>query len=102
MRKACLLAGLIISCMSPAVAQHLPAPAPIVNGPPSPNFPARVTPGYTRLMSELRDLRATALALREEDGGKLTAEHSASIQAQIDAAYLRYHDTRRSRRPRAS
>jgi hypothetical protein len=102
MKKAALLTTLILSCMSPAVAQRLPASAPIVNGPPAPILPPRVSPGYTRLISELRDLREIALALREEDGGTLTTEHRASIQTQIDAAYRRYHNARRNRQARAS
>jgi len=102
MRKAFLLTGLILSCMSPAVAQLLPAPAPIVNGPPAPTLPPRRSPGYTRLMSELRDLREIALALRESDGGTLTTEHRDSIQTRIDAAYRRYHNSRPHQRGRRS
>ncbi|MBV9884081.1 MAG: hypothetical protein JO276_13815 [Sphingomonadaceae bacterium] len=102
MRKAVLLTGVILSCISPAAAQTQLTPAPIIYGPPGPSLPLRVTPGYTRLIAELRGLREEALALRESDGGRLTTEHRDFIQARIDAAYRRFDDTRLHRRPSRS
>ena len=102
MRKAVLLTGAVLGCVSPVAAQLSVAPAPIIYGPPGPSLPPRVTPGYTRLMSELRGLRQDALALLESDGGRLTAEHRDLIQARIDAAHRRFDDTRFHRRPSRS
>ncbi|HEV2817700.1 MAG TPA: hypothetical protein VGW40_10850 [Allosphingosinicella sp.] len=98
MRKAFLLTGLILGCMSPAVASGpLPAPAPLVNGPPAAIPPPARDRAFIRLRSELRDLRRIGLALRESDGGTLTREHRDFIQARIDdafAAYRRHHSPR--------
>jgi hypothetical protein len=47
-----------------------------------------------RLRSELRDLRRLGLALRGADGGTLTPEHLAFIQARLDAAQAAYRPYR--------
>ncbi|MGO9036540.1 MAG: hypothetical protein ACLPX1_01435 [Steroidobacteraceae bacterium] len=39
----------------------------------------------------LLQLRNQGLALKEKDGGKLTAEHRAQLQAQLDLINARYH-----------
>lgn len=39
----------------------------------------------------LLQLRNQGLALKEKDGGKLTPEHRAELQAQLDSINARYH-----------
>ena len=95
MRKALLMTGLILGCLSPAFA----APsgtghAPIVYGPPPSIPPPAPDRSYRRLVSELTELREIALELQASDGGTLTAEHSDQIQARIDAAFANYRRRR--------
>ena len=85
MKKTFLLAGLILSWMSPADAQIPPPPA----------MPPRADPAFLQLRDQLTALRQEAVALQASDGGTLTTEHRDSIQTRIDAAYLRYHNLRR-------
>ena len=96
MRKAFLLTGLILGCMSPSVASSQAAPfaAPLYVSAPASVPPQRSDPAFTLLRSELMDLRRQGLALRASDGGTLTAEHRDYIQVRIDAAYRRYHEAR--------
>ena len=94
MRKAFLLTGLILGCMSPAVAAPLPPSHPIVYGPPA-SIPPPRDRAFIRLRSELRDLREIGLALRESDGGTLTTEHRDFIQTRIDAALAAYRQSPR-------
>jgi hypothetical protein len=98
MRKAFLLTGLMLSCMSPAVALEPGSPmlpgSPMVYGPPGPSLPQRRDRAFTLLRSEIIDLRHQAIALKASDGGTLTTEHRDGIQARIDAAYQRYYATR--------
>ena len=85
MKKTFLLAGLILSWISPAAAQMPPPPA----------MPPRADPAFLRLRDELAALRQEAIALQASDGGTLTTEHRDSIQTRLDAAHLRYHNLRR-------
>jgi hypothetical protein len=39
----------------------------------------------------LLQLRNQGLALKEKDGGNLTPEHRAELQAQLDLINARYH-----------
>ena len=96
MRKAILMSGLILSCMSPAFAQFHPPSAPVVWGPPPSIPPPAPDRAYRRLVSELAELRQIGLELRASDGGTLTAEHRDSLQMRIDAAfavYRRHHNS---------
>jgi hypothetical protein len=100
MRKASLLAGLILSCTSPAVAQLMLPGTPPIAAAPSPSLPLRTIPrhgnrAFNQLRSEIIDLRQQALALRASDGGRLTSEHRDTIQTRIDAAYRRYQFAQR-------
>ena len=96
-KKALLLSGLILSCLSPAIAERLPPPTPVVNGPPPSIPPPAPDRAFRRLTSELVELRRIALELQASDGGTLTEEHRVYIQARIDAAfavYRRHHNSR--------
>lgn len=94
MRKAFLLTGLILSCVSPAVAAPV-RDTPIVYGPPASIPPPRRDRAFILLRSEIIDLRQLGLALQASDGGTLKTEHRDFIQTRIDAAYRRYHNSRR-------
>ena len=94
MRKALLVAGLILGGMSPAFAAPNPGYAPVVYGPPPSIPPPAPDRAYRRLVSELTELRQIALELQVSDGGTLTEEHSDYIQARIDAAFAVYRRQR--------
>ena len=95
MRKAFSMSGLILSCMSPAFAAPPPGHEPAYYGPPESIPPPARDRAFDRLVSELTDLREIALELQASDGGTLTTEHRDSIQTRLDAAHLRYHNSRR-------
>ena len=99
MKKAVLLLALLATGASPAAAQSGGYAAP-VNQPPEPVLPRRADLACSRLVAELRALRAEALAQQQRDGGTLTPEHRALIQARLDAAWQRYHRTPKGRRAR--
>ena len=99
MRRAFLLTGLILGCMSPAVAQLLPGSPPIAMAP-GPSLPQRTIPphgnrAFNQLRSEIIALREEAIAMQAGDGGTLTTEHRDNIQSRIDAAYRRYRFAQR-------
>ena len=96
MRKAFLLSALLLSSVSPAFAAILPPAAPVVYGPPPSIPPPAPDRAFRRLVSELTELRESALALRASDGGTLTVEHRDSIQGQIDEAFAVYRRHRRN------
>jgi hypothetical protein len=96
MRKAFLLTGLVLGCVSPAAAQLMLPGSPPIAAAPAPGLPQRSIPphgdrAFNQLRSEIIDLREQALALQASDGGTLTNEHRDTIQTRIDAAYRRYH-----------
>jgi hypothetical protein len=95
MRQAFLLTGIMLSCISPAVASPLPPPSPIIYGPPASVPAPRRDRAFVLLRSEIIDLRQVGLAFQASDGGKMTTEHRDYLQARIDAAYQRYHDSHR-------
>lgn len=99
MRMTVLLVALLLGCAPPAAAQSGGYAAP-VNTPPEPVLPRRADLACSRLVAELRALRAEALALQQGDGGTLTPEHRALIQTRLDAAWQRYHRTPKHRRAR--
>ena len=94
MRRALLVSGLILGCMSPAFAAPPPGLSSTYYGPPPSIPPPAPDRAYRRLVSELTELREIALELQASDGGTLTAEHSDYIQARIDAAFAVYRRNR--------
>ena len=94
MRKAFLITGIILSCMSPAFGAPPPGLSSTYYGPPPSIPPPAPDRAYRRLVSELTELREIALELQASDGGTLTAEHSDQIQARIDAAFAAYRRQR--------
>jgi hypothetical protein len=96
MRKAVLLAAVMLGFPSPLIAQSRGAPS---NRPPEPVLPRRSDLACSRLVADLRALRAEALVQQGRDGGTLTAAHRDMIQTRLNAAWRRYYETRRRRRP---
>jgi hypothetical protein len=94
MRKAFLMCGLILGCVSPALAAPPPGFEPMYYGPPPSIPPPSADRAYRRLVAELTELREMALELQASDGGTLTAEHSDYIQTRIDAAFAEYRRQR--------
>lgn len=100
MIRSLLLGGLALALSSPAVAQPMstmPGAAHegyYLAGAHATGQPTARTHALGRLRSELRDLRRLGLALREADGGTLTPEHLALIQARLDAAQAAYRPYR--------
>ena len=96
MRKALLLSALILGCASPAFASPQDLGTQGYYGPPASIAPPAPDRAFRRLTSRLVELRRIALEMRASDGGTLTAEHSDSIQAKIDAAFAAYRRHRRN------
>ena len=94
MRRAFLLSGLILGCLSPAFAAPPAGLSSTYYGPPPSIPPPAPDRAYRRLVSELTELREIALELQASDGGTLTAEHSDYIQMRIDAAFADYRRRR--------
>ena len=101
-----LMAGLILVGTSSAALAQGASPVPIKDPGAALQPPSHIAGQYTwgrpslrerafvRFRAELRDLRQQALAWQAVDGGTLSAEHSAIIQARLDEAQADYRRSR--------
>jgi len=92
-----LSTSLMFAAASSAFAQPMPGPmsSRMEGGYPPAGTqafaePSARTRAFTRLRARLRELRAQGLAMRAADGGTLTPEHRAFIQARLDSAQAAY------------
>jgi hypothetical protein len=99
MIRRLLLTGLMVAAVAPAAAQPMSTMAPRMDSGPNAGAVASGMPtarehAFARLRATLLELRRQGLALRAADGGTLTPEHLAFIQARLDAAQAAYRPYR--------